>query len=104
MTGLKKTKKTVEVENMTYEEFCNHVDNRLDEIARVHGELITRDPEWYDPFSYEPCECCRRQLAGERYKLLALTPGDAYNVYEFIVCTDCMLYTEYGSVDDFCEQ
>jgi hypothetical protein len=89
---------------MNYEQYCEKVNNRLDEIAREHGELITYDPEYRDPFSYEPCDVCGRDLAGERYKLLALTPGNIHDIYELIVCADCLLYSEYGFIDDFCEQ
>ena len=88
---------------MTYEQFKELVDTRLEAIGREYGELIVFDMDWQDPFSYLPCDVCGRHEAGERYRLTAMRPGDAFNIHDLTVCTDCLLYVETGQVDDFRE-
>ena len=89
---------------MTYDEYREKVDARLEVLGRIYGELMTSDPEDYDPFSRTPCEVCGRPEAGERYKLYILNPGCAQDdIAEFYICPDCLLYIETGRVDDFRE-
>jgi hypothetical protein len=89
---------------MTYEEYREVADARLAELAKRYGELMTTDRDYYDAFSRTPCEVCGRPYAGERYKLLVLNPGASPDdIAEFYVCSDCVMYVEIGTVDDYRE-
>jgi len=87
---------------MTYEQYREKVDARLEGLGRQYGELMVSDRDYYDPFSRTPCQVCQRPEAGERYKLFILNPGAAPdNIAEFFICGDCVMYIETGRVDDF---
>lgn len=50
-------------------------------------------------FSTTPCECCRRQLGGDRIAANGYN-SSSKEVLDFNVCTDCLYYAEYGQLDD----
>lgn len=53
-----------------------------------------------DPFfSWRACECCGRNLGGNRYHANGYNPTTK-EIYCFDVCTDCLYYAEYGQLDD----
>ena len=58
---------------------------------------LTSDGESY--FSWHDCECCHRDLGGNRYDCTGYNFTDR-NIYEYSVCTDCLYYAEYGQLDD----
>ena len=90
---------------MTYEQYKEHVDARLQELGRQYGELMTTDNgDYYEPYSDIPCPICQRPEAGERYILYILNPGAApEDIAEFEICGDCLMYIETGRIDDFRE-
>jgi len=91
---------------MTYEDYCNRVNNRLEQLANeLNIDHFTCDTDDYDCFSWHSCEICQRNLAGERYKVIGVSRNSgAVELHEFEACPDCILYVEYGYLDDFIEQ
>lgn len=50
-------------------------------------------------FSWRPCDCCQRDLGGNRYDASGYN-RKAKEVQEYSVCEDCIYYAEYGQLDD----
>jgi hypothetical protein len=50
-------------------------------------------------FSWRPCECCKRQLGGDREHATGYNPTTK-EIQEYSVCQDCLYYAEYGQLDD----
>lgn len=51
-------------------------------------------------FSWQPCECCCRSLAGDRYDCNGYNPDTEEVQGPYSVCVDCVYYAEYGQLDD----
>lgn len=54
------------------------------------------DETW---FSWSPCECCQRPTGGTREQATAYHV-DTGSILSFNICTDCVYYATYGSLDD----
>jgi hypothetical protein len=50
-------------------------------------------------FSWSPCDCCNRDLGGDRYHATGWAPVEQA-VQTYRVCADCLYYAEYGVLDD----
>ena len=87
---------------MTYEDFKDRVEEKMEKLAKEYNiEYFTVNPDYHDDFSWDSCPICCRDLGGERFKLLGVRKN--LEIIEFEVCTDCMLYNEFGCVEDFNE-
>lgn len=69
-------------------EFCD--DQEIAHLASVSDETT---------FSWQPCDCCRRPLGGDRHSVVGWHPGDKERL-PFSICTDCLYFAEYGRLDD----
>ena len=65
--------------------------NELNNLTRVNN-----DSEPF--FSGQACECCLRDLGGNRIAASGYSRTGV--IYEFDICTDCEYYAEYGQLDD----
>ncbi|KKM74876.1 hypothetical protein LCGC14_1395940 [marine sediment metagenome] len=55
---------------------------------------------WDEPsFSWTRCDCCDRDLGGDRYHATGYN-RQADQIQEYSICVDCMYYAEYGRLDD----
>lgn len=56
------------------------------------------DRECFDEpfFSWRPCNCCGTTLGGDRQYATSYKDG----VRDYIICSDCAYYAEYGQLDD----
>jgi len=72
---------------------------REKEGIKLHSPIDNGDGEG-DPsaFSWTSCECCGRDLGGDRYAIKAGSVRGGFFVYS--VCVDCYYYLEYGQLDD----
>lgn len=50
-------------------------------------------------FSWRPCECCGSHLGGDREHLNAIHKPTG-KATQYVICTDCVYYLEYGKLDD----
>jgi hypothetical protein len=50
-------------------------------------------------FSWNPCDCCGRPEGGDRMDANGYNPT-TQEIEEFVICTDCEYYAEYGRLDD----
>lgn len=50
-------------------------------------------------FSHQPCECCKRNLGGDRIDANGYNPKTK-EIYNYSICLDCEYYAEYGQLDD----
>ena len=50
-------------------------------------------------FTSQPCECCNRELGGDRYHCSGYNP-QTEDTTCYDVCWDCLYYAEYGHLDD----
>jgi len=50
-------------------------------------------------FSWSWCDCCNRDLGGDRHHATGWNPT-LREVQEYRVCSDCVYYAEYGELDD----
>ena len=50
-------------------------------------------------FSWQPFDCCRRPLGGDRHEVTAYHEGSRSAV-SFSVCEDCVYFAAYGRLDD----
>lgn len=49
-------------------------------------------------FSWQPCDICNRSLGGDRHPSHYVDENDT--VVHLSVCTDCVLFINYGRLDD----
>jgi len=61
--------------------------------------LTTRGDDCEPFFSWSPCDCCNRDLGGDRYKACGFNPTTK-EIQDYEICTDCLYYAEYGQLDD----
>lgn len=56
---------------------------------------------WNEPhFSWTRCDCCDRDLGGDREHCTGYNPTTR-EIQEYDnICTDCVYYAEYGRLDD----
>ena len=66
-----------------------------EEIAQL-GAAINTDPF----FSHKNCECCRRDIAGDRHTVPAITKNCDIDDLTYDICVDCFYYINYGKLDD----
>jgi hypothetical protein len=52
-----------------------------------------------DFFSWRSCDCCGTNLGGSRIDANGYNPTTR-EVQEYVICTDCEYYAEYGQLDD----
>ncbi len=65
-----------------------------------HGPLNQEPDPGFEPFfSWQPCECCRSPLGGNRETYSFATEPD-FSTFEADICTDCVYYLAYGQLDD----
>jgi hypothetical protein len=50
-------------------------------------------------FSWNACDCCGRPEGGDRMDANGWNPT-TQEIEEFVICTDCEYYAEYGRLDD----
>lgn len=64
-----------------------------------HG-AVDQEPEPF--FSWHPCGCCGRSLGGNRERYSFAVDGSPDNAADFEadICTDCVYYLAYGTLDD----
>lgn len=81
-----------------YQEYQKQVasflaDNRVQ--VGCHGPYDSRSEPF---FSWSPCECCQRNLGGNRetYSFSTLEQ----ETFNAAICTDCVYYLAYGQLDD----
>lgn len=70
-------------------------DEGIDNLTSIADE--DGDVEPY--FSRHLCECCGTTLGGDRLEANGYNPTTE-EIQEYIICTDCEYYTEYGKLDD----
>lgn len=51
-------------------------------------------------FSWRPCECCQRDLAGERETYVFTMDRTNGEQFEADICQDCIYYLTYDQLDD----
>ena len=64
---------------------------------------LTSDSDNADEFSTYPCDVCGERRGGQRCQATGYAPGPDHRlpvVNEYTVCVDCMLFAEYGKIDD----
>ena len=86
---------------MDYEEYQEVVTNFYKSLEPEES-LVASNEEL--GFSHRACECCKRPLGGDRWRVYAIKPervSDENIAYS--VCVDCLLYLEYGYLNDFNE-
>jgi hypothetical protein len=49
-------------------------------------------------FSWSRCECCGSRLGGDRYPAHYVDSNN--EIQHFEVCSDCLMYLNYGQLDD----
>lgn len=92
------------IENLTHGRTtcaeCN-ADLHQDGIHEEKCQDCGADVEYMNEpsFSWTPCDCCGRNLGGDRY------PASGYNrdtgdIFEYQICIDCLYFSEYGTLDD----
>lgn len=83
-----------------YEEYKKRVGSFLKrENIEVHSLIYDESNGDCEPFfSSIPCECCSRHLGGSRFTIKAGPIRGEMLTYD--VCTDCVYYLEYGTLDD----
>ena len=87
---------------MTYEQFKEHVDRRLETLrGRDKVDYFYVDPDYYDDFTWRDCSVCLQTSAGSRYRLIGMRPD--LETVEYIICEDCMQLLEFGCIDDYHE-
>ena len=65
-----------------------------------HECVICHEVVGCDPFfSWRGCECCGRNLGGDRYHASGYN-AEAGEAYCYEVCVDCIYYAEYSRLDD----
>ena len=65
-----------------------------------HKCVICDEEVGCDPyFSWRSCECCGRNLGGDRYHATGYNPGRE-EAYCYEVCVDCVYFAEYDRLDD----
>ena len=57
-----------------------------------------KDGHWHTYFSWYPCDCCNRQLGGDRTECRGLSHDNQY--IDVNLCSDCIYYLCYGVLDD----
>lgn len=50
-------------------------------------------------FSWRWCDCCKTSLGGNRYHSSGYH-REKKEIYEYVICEDCVYYAEYGRLDD----
>jgi hypothetical protein len=80
-----------------YDEYVSDCEAFFKANGIEGGFSVEEDSEPY--FSWTRCDCCDRNLGGDRYDVTSYSQRDK-EVYEFSVCTDCYYYAEYGRLDD----
>ena len=78
------------VTNLTAE-----IGEDLDHKCVICDEEVGCDPY----FSWRGCECCGRNLGGDRYHATGYNP-ETRQAYCYEICTDCVYYAEYSRLDD----
>lgn len=104
MAGLLKDIETRE----DYEEYVERVRQFMEKEGLLNLSPNYEDGEEYEPYSsWRECECCHRQLGGDRYKCngAVLAPKDHPLAHveispDYSICTDCLYFATYGKLDD----
>lgn len=84
---------------MTHSEYRTYEANVKAFFAREGIENLSLESEDEGTFSWRNCECCNRQLGGTRYDAKGYHRATK-QVFEYVVCSDCVYYAEYGQLDD----
>ena len=64
------------------------------------GIEVLGSPDGEPLFSHNGCECCRRNLAGDRYTVPAKLKNSDVDDLTYDICADCLYYITYGQLDD----
>ena len=62
--------------------------------------------EWEPYFSWRTCDCCGRNLGGDRVDVIGWIKGARDNGFtddykwSGAICVDCLYFLEYGQLDD----
>ena len=80
---------------MTKSSYANYVSrvNEFMDLASLSSLDCEKNCEPY--FSHQPCDCCRRNLSGNRHDAF-----DSNGELFFSVCDDCVYFAAYGELCD----
>ena len=85
---------------MNLEEYKEYQEAFTEFMKEEGINNLSRISESIDPFfSYAPCDCCNRHLAGDRINADGWNPKEE-EIQEYTICLDCEYYAEYGQLDD----
>ena len=86
-----------------YREYCERVESFMKSEGingfsppQIEGEE-ERAIESF--FSWRSCECCKCPEGGMRQDVISFSEVDN-KIHEYVICEDCIYYTEYGQLDD----
>jgi len=84
-----------------YREYEERVKDffRDEGIANLSAE-VNEEGNAEPYFSWTRCQCCDRDLGGDRYRSSGWNPASRQVQEYSYICGDCIYYAEYGQLDD----
>ena len=86
-----------ELNNLTRIDNVCHCFDAIDGVFEFECDC-DEDYQQEPFFSWRPCEVCQTRLGGNRIDASGYSRTGV--IYEFVICTDCEYYAEYGQLDD----
>ena len=80
-----------------YQIYCEKA-HKFFKDNNCHHLSIIEDKEAY--FSHLNCDCCKRNLGGDRYDCNSFDYSTREITGPFSICIDCFYFAEYGQLDD----
>jgi hypothetical protein len=84
---------------MTQHEYTEYKTTVAAFMVREGIQNLTTDSDPEPWFSWAPCHCCNTHLGGNRENATGYNPTTK-EVQEYVICSDCVYYAEYGKLDD----
>ena len=90
--------------NITTKEDYKLYEDHVQDFLKSEGinslsAICDEDNDYEEYFSWKRCDCCNRNLGGNRIDCNAWCEASK-EINEYSVCIDCFYYAEYGQLDD----
>lgn len=89
---------------MNAQQYTQYQQTVADFLRKNHVKPGCHSPKSIEPnapfFSWRPCECCSRDLAGERETYTFVMDFTSGETFEADICSDCVYYLTYDRLDD----